>query len=318
MQVTRQDVEAAAIRLGGSVTRTPLVRAHGLCALTGRDVWLKLETLQRTRSFKYRGALNAVLKIADAGGRRSSTALVTASAGNHGAALAAAASTAGVPLRVFVPDTAPRAKVDRMRLPGVDVVTDCRGYDHAESRALDTARAGATFVSAYNHPDVIAGAGTVGLEVLEQLARPGAIVVPTGGGGLLSGVAMAAGHVTPVVGVEPAVNPAFSLALAAGHVVPFTPGASLADGLLGNLENGSATVDLVRRYAAGVRGVPEDHVRAGVRALFSEDRLVAEGAGAIAVGAVLGDLLADLDDPLVLLITGANIDTAPFIEAISS
>src|SRR5690606_1337828 len=142
-----------------------LIEAHALREATGRTVWLKLETLQHTRSFKYRGALNAVLALA----ARADTlpGLVTASAGNHGLALATAASAAGVSLLVYAPRTTPAAKLDRMRRPGVRVDTSSRDYDEAEQRAVEAAKRGeGRYVSPYNDPEVIAGAGTVALEIL--------------------------------------------------------------------------------------------------------------------------------------------------------
>jgi threonine dehydratase len=317
MSLTRADVVAAAERLAGRVRRTPLIEAHALSATTGRTVWLKLEALQQTRSFKYRGALNAVLALSERAGALPT--LVTASAGNHGLALATAASAAGVSLIVYAPRTTPAAKLERMRLPGVRVDTSSRDYDKAEARALDAAARGAgTYVSPYNHPDVIAGAGTVALEILEDLPSPGGIVVPTGGGGLLSGMALVARDVAQVVGVEPEVNPAFSVSLAAERITAIEPGASLADGLLGNLEAGSVTFDLVRENATAVRTVPERFVVQGVRALFRQERLVAEGAGAIAVGALLGGVVDDVPDPLVLVVSGANVDMTTLLEAIAA
>lgn len=304
---------AAADRLTGRVRRTPLIEAHALGAATGRRVWLKLETLQRTRSFKYRGALNAVLALSERSGTLPT--LVTASAGNHGLALANAAAAGGASLHVFAPRTTPAAKLERMRLPGVRVDTSSRDYDEAEKRALEAAAGGdGTYISPYNHPDVIAGAGTVGLEILEDMPAPGGIVVPTGGGGLLSGIALAARDATRVVGVEPAVNPAFTASLAAGYIVRIEPGESLADGLLGNLEAGSITLDLVQAHASGVRAVPEAFVAQGIRALFRQEHLVAEGAGAIGIGALMAGLLDDVPDPLVIVVSGANIDTPTLLE----
>ena len=310
-------MEAAAQRLKGRVRRTPLIEAHALSAETGRRVWLKLETLQYTRSFKYRGALHAVLTLA--GPVDSRPRLVTASAGNHGLALATAASALGATLLVFAPRMAPRAKLDRMRQPGVTVDTDSADYDEAETRAIGAAADGAgVYISPYNHPAVIAGAGTVALEILEDLPGVGTIVVPTGGGGLLSGIAIAARDATRVIGVEPAVNPAFTSALAAGHITTIEPGESLADGLLGNLEPGSMTFELVRAHVDAIRLVDETDIVRGVRQLFRAERLVAEGAGAIGVGALLSGSLADLPDPLVIVISGANIDRATFVAAVTA
>lgn len=315
MSVTLAHIQAAARRIGPCVRRTPLIRADGLSEATRREVWLKLESLQRTRAFKRRGACNALLALAE----RSTNLppIVTASAGNHGLALSSIARELGARVTIFVPRDAPRAKLDRLRGDGITIVADCTDYDDAEARALDAAARGdGLFLSAYNHPDIIAGAGTITLEVLEDLPSAGAIVVPTGGGGLLAGVTVGADGRVPVVGVEPAVNPAFTAALAAGHTTTITPGSSLADGLVGNLERDALTFDLVRLHGVPVHLVPEAFVVEGVRALFAWERLVAEGAGGIAVGALLAGVLDALPDPLVLLVTGANIDATTFSRAI--
>lgn len=306
----------AAERLRGRVRRTPLIESQPLRAASHRHVWLKLESLQQTRSFKFRGALHVLLRRVES--NASSVPVVTASAGNHGLALATAASTLGVPLQVFVPRTTPAAKLDRMRHDGVTVETTSRDYDEAEQRALDVASRGdAEYVSPYNHPDVIAGAGTVALEILEDLPDAATLVVPVGGGGLLSGVALAVAGAARVVGVETDVSPGFSTALAAGAITPITPGVSLADGLTGNLEAESRTFALVRDHADGVRRVREPDVVNGVRLLFQDERLVAEGAGAVGVGALAAGLLDDLPEPMVVIVTGANIDAAAFTAVVT-
>jgi threonine dehydratase len=317
MSVSLAQVQAAARRIAPHIRRTPLVRADGLSEGTGRDTWLKLESLQRTRSFKRRGACNVLLAL----GERASVLppLVTASAGNHALALSSVARELSARLTIFVPRDAPHAKLDRLRGEGITIVADCADYDEAESRALAAAAvSGSAFISAYNHPDVIAGAGTIALEILEDLPDTAAIVVPTGGGGLLAGVAAGADGRVAVVGVEPSANPAFSKALAAGHTTTIVPGTSLADGLLGNLEPNALTFDLVRQRGIPVHIVPEPFVVQGVQALFAHERLIAEGAGGIAVGALLAGTLADLPDPLVLLVTGANIDASMLVRVLGS
>ena len=317
MSVSFAQVQAAARRIAPYVRRTPLVHADGLSEATGRDTWLKLESLQQTRAFKRRGACNALLALKER--EPVLPPLVTASAGNHALALSSIARELGARLTIYVPRDAPRAKLDRLRGDGITIVADCVDYDEAESRALGAAAAGdGTFISAYNHPDVIAGAGTVALEILEDLPGAGAIVVPTGGGGLLAGVAAGADGRVAVVGVEPSANPAFTKALAAGHTTTIVPEASLADGLLGNLEPNALTFELVRQGRIPVHLVPEPFVVQGVASLFTHERLIAEGAGGIAVGALLAGTLADLPDPLVLLVTGANIDATTLARVLGS
>jgi len=316
MSVSLAHVHAAARRIAPYIRRTPLIHADGLSEATGRDVFLKLEILQRTRSFKRRGACNAVLALLEH--HATLPPLVTASAGNHGVALSSIVREVGARLTIYVPKDAPRAKLDRLRGPGITIVADCADYDEAEARAIAAGRRGdGLFISPYSHSDVIAGAGTVAMEILEDLPRTGAIVVPTGGGGLLSGVAIGVDHRTRVVGVEPEVNPAFTEALAAGRTTTISPGASLADGLLGNLEPDALTFHLVKERSVAVRTVPEAQVVAGVRTLFAAERLVSEGAGAIAVGALLAGRLDAWPDPLVLLVTGSNIDAGRFAAVIA-
>ena len=318
MSVSLAHIRAAVRRIAPHVRRTPLVRAADLSESVGRDVWLKLETLQYTRSFKRRGACNALLALAERAGDGPLPPVVTASAGNHGVAIASVAHDFGAHVTIFVPRDAPRAKLDRLRRPGVSIVADCIDYDDAEGRALAAARTGqAVFISPYNHPDVIAGAGSVALEVLEDLPSAGAIVVPTGGGGLLAGVAIAADGLVPVVGVEPALNPAFTEALAAGRTTTIMPGPSLADGLLGNLEVDALTLDIVRDRRVPVHAVSESFVVEGVRALFQTERLIAEGAGAIGIGALLSGQLATLPGPVVILVTGANVDTSTLLRVLA-
>ncbi len=278
---------------------------------------MKLETLQHTRAFKRRGAANALLALAER--QPALPPLVTASAGNHGLALSSVARELGASLTIYVPGSTPRAKLDAIAGRGITIVADCRDYDDAEARALAASISSpAMFISPYNHPDVIAGAGTVALEVLEDVPGTGAIVVPTGGGGLLSGVAAAVDGRVAVLGIEPAANPAFTASLQHGRTTRIQPGPSLADGLLGNLEPGAMTFEFVRSHAVAVSLASERFVAGAICALFHHERIVAEGAGAIAVAALLEGTLDALPDPLVLLVTGANIDAATFSRVLAN
>jgi threonine dehydratase len=237
--------------------------------------------------------------------------LVTASAGNHGRALACAAHAAGLRLTVYVPVTAPRTKIDAIRHLGAELKT-CRDYDEAEAQAKKHAATGtALFVSPYSHPDVIAGAGTIGLEILEDRPDIESIVVPVGGGGLISGVAIAARAVSDrvsIVGVEVEASSAFTQSLAAGHVVEIEVGPTLADGLAGNLDPDTVTFDIVRALVSAVVLVDERRLQEAVAGLAREERLIAEAAGAAAPAAVLAGRIDAAGRRVAVVVSGGNID----------
>lgn len=286
--------------------RTPIRRSSWLSDLASADVFLKIETLQPTFSFKLRGALNAVLARDDA--RRP---LVTASAGNHGKALAYAARTAGIPLTVYLPESAPRAKKDAIRQMGADLIA-CADYDDAEKRAKEHATNGAAeFISPYSHPDVIAGAGTIGLEILEQQPDVDSIVMPVGGGGLVSGVAIAtkalASHVE-IIGVEVEASCPFRQGLAAGQIVSINVQPTLADGLSGNLDPDTVTFDIVRTMVDRMTTVTEEQLRQAMSGIIRYERLIAEAAGATAVAAIVGRGLTINGRRTVVILSGANVD----------
>lgn len=293
----------ASERLHGRVSSTPLVRSTWLSEVSGADVWLKLENQQFEGSFKTRGAFNALLKLGS--GR-----VVTASAGNHGRSLAFAARELGARLTVFAPRTAPAAKLDFIRAHGANLEL-CDSYDDAEDRALTMSkRQSVPFISPYNHRDVIAGAGTAGMEVIAAEAAFDAIVVPTGGGGLISGVALAA-RTGPlpgplVYGVEAAASPAFSTSLARGRIVPVDVSPTRADGLAGNLEAGSMTFELVRDLTAGVTTVTEEEIAAAMDGLLEREGQRVEGAGAVGVAALLAGKLPVAGKRVAVIVSGGN------------
>jgi len=314
MLITLAHIRAAAHRIDGRVVRTPLRYSPWLSAAAGGDVFLKIETLQPTFSFKIRGAFNAVLTLVEERGS-DAPALVTASAGNHGQALAHAAGEAGLPLTVYVPEHAPRVKVDAIRKAGANV-EPCRDYDDAEMKAKAHGATGtALFISPYAHPSVIAGAGTVGLEILEERPDIDAIVVPIGGGGLISGIAIAASDLPDpgvtkisVVGVEVEASSAFTQALAAGRIVTIDVGPTLADGLSGNLDPETVTFDIVKRLVSSIMLIAEPALEQAVGGVAREERLIAEGAGAAGVAAVLSDQKRFADRRTAVVLSGANIN----------
>jgi threonine dehydratase len=235
-------------------------------------------------------------------------ALVTASAGNHGRALARAAAAAGVPVTVYVAEHAPEIKLEAMRALGAHVVV-CADYDDAERRAKEHGSSGvATFVSPYSHPDVIAGAGTIALEIIEDDPEVEAIIVAVGGGGLISGVAIAAGDRVKTYGVEAQASCPFTRSLAAGRIVPIDVKPTLADGLAGNLDPDTITFDLVRTHVSGIVTVSEEEIRDAIAGLVVEERLIAEGAAAAAVAGVLSGRLPLEAMRVAVVLSGANID----------
>jgi threonine dehydratase len=296
---TRADLDAAAAVVSEQLAPTPLVAAPGL----GADVHLKLETLQPTGSFKVRGAL-AALTRAGAG-----AAVVTASAGNAGLGIAWAAAALGVRAMIVVAETASPAKVAALRALPVELVRHGADYDEAEARALELAAAGATYVSAYNDTGVIAGQSTIGRELDTQLGEPPTVVCPLGGGSLSSGLGLwaAARPGARVVAVEAERSPAFSSALAAGAITPIEVGETLADGLAGNLEPGSVTFELVRDHVAAIVQASEAELADAIRFLARAHGIVAEGAGAAAVAAVMTGRVERGAGPLVAVVSGRNI-----------
>lgn len=251
-----------------------------------------------------------MLSLGEQPGRQPAS-LVTASAGNHGQALAYAARAAGIPLTVYLPATAPRTKTDAIRAMGAQLMV-CGDYDEAESRAKAHGTNGTSlFISPYSHPDVIAGAGTVGLELLDQEPELDAIVVPVGGGGLVAGIAVAVKsqqRPVEVVGVEVEASTPFRRGLAAGRIVSIDVKPTLADGLAGNLDPDTITFDFVQRFVDRMSSVSEPQLQQAIVGLLREERVIAEGAGATAVAAVLGSALETRGRRIAVVISGANID----------
>lgn len=302
------DVLAARARLEGVARRTPLERSAWLSEVAGAEVFLKLETHQRTGSFKLRGAFNAVASLAPAARARG---LVTASAGNHGQGVALAASLVGARAVVFVPASAPEAKKQRIRGFGALLREVEGGYDQAHAAAeAHAAEHGAHFVHAFSDPAVVAGAATVALEIAEALPGVRTLLVPVGGGGLAGGigvVARALGSGLRVVGVQSERTAAMHHSLAAGRLVSPPYGPTLCEGLSGDVD--ARSLALAARVVDSVVLVDEDAVRRAMRALFVREGVVAEGSAAVAVAAVLEGAV-QIEGPAALVLTGTNVDAA--------
>jgi threonine dehydratase len=283
---------------------TPVVAAPQL----GPSVSVKVETVQPTGSFKVRGGLAAVSAThEDEPGR----AVVASSAGNHGLGVAYAASKLGAQVTVVVPTGASAAKVAALQQFDVKLVLYGEGYRDAETHALElSAFEGSRYVSPYNDRDVIAGQATLARELAEQVPRLGTVVVPCGGGGLLSGVILGLeGSGVRIVGVESEASPSMSTALAAGSIVPIDVEPTVADGLAGNLEPGAVTVDVALSHGVEVLTVSEADIRSAMAFAAHKMGFVLEGAGAVGVAALrAGIVTPDRDGrETVVIFTGRNV-----------
>jgi threonine dehydratase len=310
---TPLDVVAARRRLREHLQPTPLHESAWLSARVGSRASLKLESIQLTGSFKIRGALNALLKI----GASEDREIVTSSAGNHGRALAYAAQMLGMRAVVFTPRNAAENKVAAIRRHGARLEQVAGGYDEAEMTARRYAlEQGATFVSPYNHPDVVSGGGTVALEILDAAPDVDTLIVPIGGGGLISGIAIAAKAVGPairVVGVEAEASAAFGISLRNGRITVIEPQPTVADGLGGNVDPETITFPIIQRCVDEVVTVSERELLDAIRGLAREEHVIAEGAGAAAVAALLAGKVRGRRR-VVAVVSGANIDVARLVE----
>lgn len=306
------DVFRARRRIAPYVRRTPLASSGWLSDLAGADVALKLESMQVSNAFKSRGAFNAVIARLERGSGRP-TRLVTASAGNHGRGLAAAAEAFRLPLIVFTPADAPRTKLSAIERHGATLRAEAPDYDAAERMAKAfAAESGAEFISPYSDPDVIAGAATVALEIFEDAPATDALIVPIGGGGLISGMAIVAKAISPgctVIGIELEVSCAFQTSVRAGKLVEIVPGATLADGLGGNPDPETITFALVQQYVDRIETVSEADLASAVVGLVAHEHVIAEGAGAAATAAIVGKRVELTGRRVAVVVSGSNIDS---------
>ncbi|CAH2604977.1 L-threo-3-hydroxyaspartate ammonia-lyase [Rhodovastum atsumiense] len=317
-----EDVAAARARLAPHVVRTPLLRHPLLDERTGGTILLKPEPLQRTGSFKLRGATNAILQLSDAQRR---AGVVTHSSGNHGQATACAAAALGSHATVFMPADAPRIKVESTRHWGAEIVPYDRLNDDREALARTHAeRTGATLVPPFDHPDVIAGQGTLALELVEDAAACGlamdALLVCTGGGGLIAGCALAIEGASPgtrVYAVEPADWDDTARSLVAGERRQNAPGGStLCDALLSKTP-GRITFEVNRPRLSGGLAVTDSEVLAAIAFAFSHLKLVVEPGGAVALAALLAGHFDARGKVVGAVISGGNVDPQVFGRALN-
>jgi len=324
VRITYDQVAAAAARLRDAGLRTPCLQSDPLSEATGARIFVKLDNLQRTGSFKERGARNALLQLADEQRERG---VIAASAGNHALGLAHHARSLGIPVTVVMPESAPLIKQARCRGLGAEVVTCGQTFQEAYERARAIAdEQGRVYIHGYDDPAIIAGQGTMGIEIVEQVrevtgADPDAIVVPIGGAGLIAGVAVAVKHLAPsaqIFGVEPERAATFHAAREAGRPVFVQVGKTLADGLA-TPDVGVNAFETADPLIDGLALVDEASISLAVLRLLEYEKTVVEGGGAAGLAAMLGEPTAELlagrlpdlrGRTVVLPLCGGNIDPA--------
>lgn len=300
---------SAAERLSGRLHRTPLFSSRSLGARAGIDLYLKAECFQTTGSFKPRGALNKVLSLTQA---ERNKGLVTVSAGNHAQAVAWAAREVGAPCVVVMPSDAPAPKLDAVRGYGAEIVLhEDRASMFDRLRQVESER-GLTFVHPFDDPIVLAGAGTLGLEIVADLPSVDAVVVPVGGGGLMAGVAVAVKESRPaarVIAVELEAGPGLGPALAAGKPVPVPrPAGTLADGMTPPFV-GAIPLEIAKRLLDDLVTVTESEILEAMRLLITRAKLVVEGSGAAASAALFaGKIRVPAGSRVVAVVSGGNLD----------
>jgi threonine dehydratase len=301
---TLREIEAARVRLAGVAAVTPVYPSETFSRRTGREVLLKAENLQRTGAFKIRGAVNRIATLND---DERAAGVVAASAGNHGQAVAWAARAAGVPATVFMPQDSPMAKVDATKSYGAEVELSGEGFDDAMAAALRRVEAsGATFVHAFDDERVIAGQGTVGLELAEQVPGAETIVIPVGGGGLASGIALALAELRPgvrLVGVQAAACAPF-----AGE--PYR-GVTIAEGIAVK-QPGELTSAILGEHLDDVVTVSDEEISEAIVLLIERTKLVVEGAGAAGLAALFAGRVPG-SGPVCVVLSGGNIDATLLI-----
>jgi threonine dehydratase len=308
--VTLSSIQTARARIGESIYVSPCQLSHDLSELAGFALHLKLDNLQRTGSFKERGALNKLLTLSETERKRG---VIAASAGNHAQGVAFHAAARGIRAQIVMPLATPQIKVAATKGFGAEVILHGATYDEAFEEAMRRRiEEGQTFIHPFDDAEVIAGQGTIALELLEQVPDIEAVVVPVGGGGLISGIACALKETNPrirVIGVEPEKLPSMLRAREAGHPVTIATEATIADGIAVR-RAGDLTLPLVSRYVDEIVTVDDEEVASAILLLLEHEKTLAEGAGAAALAAVVQSKTNLRHRRTVVLVSGGNIDVS--------
>ncbi|HQE05488.1 MAG: threonine ammonia-lyase [Tepidanaerobacteraceae bacterium] len=308
MDVTFRDIQEARSHLKDVVYKTGLVHNTTFSEMTGNFIYLKTENLQKTGSFKLRGAFN---KIANLPKEQKQYGVIAASAGNHAQGVAMAATAYGIKSTIVMPKHAPLSKIAATKSYGAEVVLYGEVYDEAYEKARQIQKqSGAVFVHPFDDREIIAGQGTIGIEILEDVPDADIIVVPIGGGGLISGIVIAAKHMKPdikIIGVQTKNLPSMARSLSQNHITTVEGPATIADGIAVKTP-GELTFKIVKKFVDDIVTVDEDEIANAILLLLERAKVVSEGAGAASVAAILNRLDIVRNKKIVALISGGNID----------
>lgn len=308
--ITIEDIKQAQENLKGIVRKTPLFYSSTFSKECGCEVYLKCENKQKTGAFKLRGAYNKICSLTE---EEKNNGVVASSAGNHAQGVAYAATAFGIKSTIVMPVTAPVAKVQATKNYGAEVIQHGEVYDECYSKAVEVQKeTGATFVHPFNDDKVIAGQGTISLEILEEIPDVDIMVVPIGGGGLISGMAVAAKAMNPdikIIGVQAEIIASSKISLIKNEIVTLPGVKSLADGISVKTP-GDNTFKYMKKYVDEIVTVTEDEIAYGIFSMMERNKLVAEGAGAVSVAALLAGKIKAEGKKVVALVSGGNIDIA--------
>ena len=310
------DVYLAKRKIKKSIYRTPLVKSPGLREIVTAECYLKLENLQNTGSFKIRGATNKILSLSDDERNRG---VIAVSSGNHGRAVASVAQKYNIPAVICISETVPRNKVQAIRELGAEIVIAGKSYDAASEGAekLQVER-GLTMIHPFDDPYVIAGQGTIGLELIEDLPEIDTAIVPLSGGGLLGGIALTLKSINPkirTIGVSMDRGPAMFESLKAGRIMEVIEEPTLADALVGGIgKNNAHTFAIIQQFVDETVLVSEGEIAAGMTFALERHQLVVEGGGAVGIAAVLAGKVKEIGENTAIVISGANVDLPVLIE----
>jgi threonine dehydratase len=311
--ITLQNIKEAREKIYTLAKRTPLIHSQFLSKFCKGEVFLKLENQQTTNSFKIRGAINRITQLTPEERRRG---VVTASTGNHAQGVARVAEELKIPAQIFVPTNISKAKLDKIKKYNVEIIQYATRCDDAEQKAREVAISeGLTYISPYNDEGIIAGQGTIGLEILEETQHVDMIIAPVGGGGLISGIAIAVKSLNPsvqIIGVQSEVAPTVYESLKAKKILVIEEQDSLAEGLLGGLEKDAITFKLMQKYVDDVMLVQEETIKEAIKQLWEKENQITEGAGAIAIAPILENRDKFKEKTVVSVISGGNVEKTLF------